>query len=462
MLLRSGRRQLSKGRICDLRASAVGYREMDRSTGVQAVAPLFLRHSDSAFESLRGKRIVREAALLIFCDPLPRQCARLQNLSEREWQSLLHWLDLSGLALYFLDRMVELKLTSWLPPLVLARLQQNLADNTERSRAMIGEYVAIQQAFQKARVSYANLKGLSFWPSSVPRPELRLQFDLDFLIAEESIAEARRILEERGYRLYLISGRSWEFKSNEKPGISIKDLYKAQPSHAVELHVEPSVLDRCSVLARVESRNLHGIAMPVLSPVDLFLGQGLHAFKHICSEYSRVSHLLEFRRHIISRRDDSAFWSALRETSGRNPRACLGLGVVTLLIAHVMGDFAPEALTDWAAESVPLPVRLWVETYARRVVFGSYPGSKLYLLLQRELDRAGVPAKRPLRQILLPARLPPPVIRAFPNETLAVKLGRYRMQLRFILLRLRFHIVEGLRYAWESHRWQRQRDRLGL
>jgi len=435
---------------------------MDRSPGVQAAAPLFLRHNDRAFESLRGKRLMREAVLLTFCDPLPRQCARLQNLSERDWTNLLHWLDLSGLALYFLDRMVDLKLTGWLPAHVLTRLQQNLADNSERSLVMIGESIAIQQAFQKAHVSYANLKGLSLWPSSVPRPELRLQFDLDFLIAEGSIAGARRILEERGYRLYLISGRSWEFKSNEKPGLSIKDLYKAQPSHAVELHVEPSVLDRRSVLERVEWRNLHGSAMPVLSPVDLFLGQGLHAFKHICSEFSRVSHLLEFRRHVIARRDDHVFWNELRETAERNPKACLGLGVVTLLIAHVMGDFAPKEFTEWTAESVPLPARLWVETYGRRVVFGSYPGSKLYLLLQPELEGAGVPAKRSLRQILLPARLPPPVIRAFPNETLAVKLGRYRMQLHYILLRLRFHIVEGLRYAWESHCWERQLDRLGL
>ena len=44
--------------------------------------------------------------------------------------------------------------------------------------------------------------------------------------------------------------------------------------------------------------------MPVLSPVDLFLGQGLHAYKHVCSEFSRVAHLLEFRRHVLARRDD--------------------------------------------------------------------------------------------------------------------------------------------------------------
>jgi hypothetical protein len=196
--------------------------------------------------------------------------------------------------------------------------------------------------------------------------------------------------------------------------------------------------------------------MSVLSPVDLFLGQGLHAYKHVCSEFSRAAHLLEFRRHVLVRRDDHAFWSELQSTARRNRRACLGLGVVTLLIEHVMGDFAPEALSGWTVKCLPGSARLWVERYGRRAVFGSHPGSKLYLLLQREFEAAGVPAKRPLRQILLPVRLPPPVIRAFPNETLAVRLHRYRMQLHFILFRLRFHIVEGLRYAWESHSWRRQ------
>jgi hypothetical protein len=197
----------------------------------------------------------------------------------------------------------------------------------------------------------------------------------------------------------------------------------------------------------------------VLSPIDLFLGQGLHAYKHVCSEFSRTAHLLEFRRHVLIRRDDQAFWSELRSTAEGNPRASLGLGVVTLLITHVMGDFAPEALTDWTVECLSPSARLWVERYGRRTVFGGIPGSKLYLLLQKELEAAGVPAKRSLRQILLPVRLPRTVIRAFPNEALAVRFSRYRMQLNFVLLRLRFHIVEGLRYAWESHLWQRRIDR---
>lgn len=404
---------------------------------------------------LRKEQHTREAALLSFCDPLPQQCAALQALSEREWRRLLHWMDISGLALYFFDRIGELQLSDWLPRSVLNRLQKNLADNTERTHSMIIESVAIQRQFQEAHLCYANLKGLSLWPTSVRKPELRSQFDLDFLVAERSASEARRILERIGYRLYLISGRSWEFKRNERANVSLKDLYKAQPSHAVELHIQSDTPGHASLLDRVEIRELYGCRMPVLSPVDLLLGQGIHAYKHVCSEFSRTAHLLEFRRHVLAHRDDQTFWRELQSTAAGNTRASLGLGLVTLLIEHGMGEFAPEALTDWTVRCLPGPARLWVERYGRRAVFGGFPGSKLYLLLQKELESAGVPAKRTLRQSLMPRRLPPPVIRGFPNESLSIRLGRYRLQLRFILLRLRFHIVEGFRYARESRRWQR-------
>ena len=410
---------------------------------------------------LRGEWAVREAVLSIFRDPVPGRCDLLEGLSERRWHNLLRWLDYSGLSLYFLDRIAELDRCNWLPASVSERLRCNLADNAERTRCMFAESAAIQQEFQRADLSYAALKGLSLWPCAVPKPELRSQFDLDFLVAERSAPKARRILESRGYRLYAISGRSWEFKLNEKPGVSLKDLYKPMPSHAVELHIEPDRAGYSSILDRLEYRELNGIAMPVLAPVDLLLGQALHVYKHLCGEFSRASHLLEFYRHVLTRRHDEAFWSNLRATAEGNQRAVLGLGLVTLLITRVMGEFAPGALTHWTLSRVPASARLWVETYRSRTVLGSFPGTKLYLLLQREMQPAGIPARRPRIKALLPSRLPPPVVRAFPNEAMAVRISRYRMQLELVFLRLRFHFVEGLRYAWESYRWKRQRNRLG-
>lgn len=416
--------------------------------------------SETTLNSLSDDYAIREAVLLTFCDPLPDECLRLASLSEKQWKKLLAWLDISGLALYFLDRIMELELPDLLPPRVLARLQQNQSDNNVRTAGMAAESVEIQRGFQAVGLSYATLKGFSLSPYSVPKPELRHQFDLDFLVAEQSVSEARRILERRGYRLYAISGRSWEFKINETPGVSITDLYKDLPGRSVELHVEVTIPGRPSLLGRTGTRDFSGISMPVLSAVDLLLGQGMHAYKHLNGEFSRAAHFLEFRRHVLHRCNDDAFWRELQSTLEDDPRACLGLGVVTLLITRVMGKFAPEALATLTVHRLPPAAKLWVEWYGRRAALQSFPGSKLYLLLQRELESAGVPAKRSLRQSLFPSRLPPALIQASGSEPVAMRIRRYRLQLGFIFSRLRFHMVEGLRYIWESCRWRQHVTRL--
>ncbi len=412
-------------------------------------------HTSTSPQSLARKLQAREAVLLIFCDPLPEQYARLWHLSDNEWQQLLHWLDTSGLALYFLDRVLELQLNDLLPRAVMARLQQNLIDNTERLRGMVDESIEIQREFQSSNLSYALLKGFSFWPHSVPKLQLRSQLDLDFLVAENSASQARQILERRGYRLHLVSGNSWEFKTGQIPQASLKDLYKNGPHRCVELHVETNANADSSLLARTVKRRFHGICMPVLSPADLFLGQGLHAFKHVCSDYSRTAHLLEFRRHVVAHRDDHAFWSELQSLAAKNPSASVALGVVTLLITHTMGEFAPAPLTRWTVDRLPDSARLWIDLYGRRSVFASFPGSKLYLLLQRELAHLGVPGKRTLWRALLPLRLPPPISPAAANDPLPMRLRRYWLQSRFVCFRLRFHVVEGAHYLWELSRWRR-------
>ena len=437
-------------------------RVIGQFSGEGAVTPSNAQHLMVDPKPLRSEQLVREAALLTLCDPLAQQGTLLEGLSSNQWKRLLRWLDFSGLALFFLDRLVDLGWQDSLPLPVLARLQQNLSDNTKRTRGMIAESIAIQQEFQGSCLRYAILKGLSLWPNSVPQPELRSQFDLDFLVAEESAPAARRALERRGYRLYAITGRSWEFKRNEKPGFSHKDLYKDLQSWAVELHIEPATSSVPSPMERLLWRDLYGFNMPTLSPVDLFLGQGLHVYKHICSEFMRAAHLVEFRNHVLFRRQDDDFWTQLHNSASENRQVSMALGVATHLITQVIGEFAPEALTGWTVQRLPRSVNLWCQMYGHKAVLGNYPGSKLYLLLQKELEGTGIPVKRSLRQSLLPSRLPPPVIRSFPNEKLSVRLNRYRMQLDLIIQRLRFHIVEGLRYAWELHHWRRNMNRVAL
>jgi hypothetical protein len=418
-------------------------------------------HANSPSDPLSRAFQLREAVLWLFCDPLRMEYARLLHLSHKEWKDLLHWLDTSGLALYFLDRLKELELLDILPSPVLARLMQNLADNTERMNGMIAESAAVQRRFQEAGLSYAVLKGFSLWPTSVPKPELRSQLDLDFLVAEEGAMEARRILEDAGYRLTIIAGengRSWQFESTENRSSSLKHLYKSGMRRSTDLHLEPAGVGRESRLSCTQKLSFHGIDMPILSPLDQFVGQGLHVYQHVCCEFIRAAHLIEFRRHVISRQPDDIFWSKLREQVAGNPEMCVRLGMVILLISRAMGQFAPEALTHWTVGQLSATASLWVDKYGKRTALASYPGSKLYLLLQDEMKPIGLAAKRSRMQALVPRRLPPAFVHVATGETFSARIKRYRNQLQFVFFRLRFHLLEGMRYLFESILWRQARN----
>jgi hypothetical protein len=403
---------------------------------------------------------LRDAALLFFCDPLPSECARITTLSLREWQDLLRWLDTSGLALYFLDRLCELNMSSLLPQDVIGRLRQNLSDNAKRIAFMIAESASLQVAFQKAGVSYAVLKGFSLWPISVPRIELRSQLDLDFLVAQESAVAARQILEEAGYQLRASDDKNLDFSANEGSTTSLKTMYETGRVRTAELHIESVAAGQTSLLTRIDCLRFHGLTMPALSPLDLFLGQGLHLYKHLCSQFVRAAHLIEFRRHVIARHDDAHFWHALERQCAAQPQVGIRLGVVLLLIARVMGPFAPGALTRWTVDPLPLAVHLWVDRYGPRIALAGFPGTKLYLLLEQELEALGVPRKHSLRHALLPRRLPQPISVAVPGESLRAQVNRHFRQFQFNLLRLRFSCVEGIRYGYESMLWKREKGRL--
>ena len=200
--------------------------------------------------------------------------------------------------------------------------------------------------------------------------------------------------------------------------------------------------------------------MPVLPPVDLFLGVSLHLYKHVCSTSFRCAHMIEFRREVLSHYNDNEFWNRVRAKAEASPRDRLALGVVTLLATRAVGAFAPEALTSWTVDRLPPRIRLWVETHGLRCALASFPGNKLYLLLQRELEAEGIVPKRSVERALLPSSLPPRIACQSTHASMSLRIQGAWKQLLYTFMRLRFHVVEGLRYAWEAQLWQRRVNQL--
>jgi len=407
-------------------------------------------------ESGRAARL-KEAVLASFHEPAPSVEARLREFAARDWWRAKYWLDVSGLALYFLDRLETLKLQSSVPGPFLLQLRTNLEENRERTTSLFNEAFAVTQAMRQSNIECAVLKGVTLPSESVHDFSLRNQMDLDLLIWESDAKLVEDCLLKFGYSLHAISGDTWEFKAG--PSVSsLKNLYQVRPERAVEVHLlssraGKSKLDR---LARSEWRFINGHSLPALSLPDLFIQQGQHLFKHMCSEYTRTSWVLEYWRHICSRLDDAKFWRAAERIAADEPGAGMAIGAATLLTSLIFGSCAPHELASWSMNQVPPGVCLWIHLYGRRILLSDRPGSKLYLLLRKEINPASISEKSARRRLLLPFHLPQGITRAAQNEGLPGRIRRYSLQAGFALRRFRFHVAEGLGLAIESLRWQRR------
>jgi hypothetical protein len=393
---------------------------------------------------------LRSAILACFAEDAKEIAQSLGRFGESDWRRQLKWLDLSGLALYLLDRLRGLGLETLLPSAILARLRRNLVDNRLRTAAMLAEAGEIARGFERAGVLCANLKGVTLSPESVPEPFLRLQLDLDLLVLETDADKARGVLETMGYVLDCKSGRTWEFKAGGSELPSLNDLYKVKPQRSVELHLAPA----SGLLERVVRREFLGVELPALSPVDLYLTQAEHLFKHLCGASTRAAWALEARRHIAARAQDGAFWQSVEGRLEGEPRLALAVAVVARLVEEIFGDVLPGYLSGLIEQQVSPGVQLWVKRYGRRVLLSGAYGTKHYLLLLAALPEF-TPRERGLGQMLVPRGLPPMITHGFAGETARSRMRRYWIQLGFVLDRLLFHGVEGARYLLEYSRFRR-------
>jgi Uncharacterised nucleotidyltransferase len=409
----------------------------------------------------RANKQVVEAVVAAFHDSAEMSAHRLSGLTARDWERSYHWLDASGMALYFLDRVESLHIENHLPPATLERLRGNLADNRQRSSIMLVEFASLNQSFQRAGLVYANLKGFSLSPDSCPRPELRCQLDLDFLIDGTQLDLARNILSKTGYELIAATPDVWEFKAGSDELTRITDHYKWRPQRCVELHFATSGPPTHLPFrdARLENRIRHswgGVTFPALTPADQFIAQAQHIFKHLCSACTRLSWLLEYQRHVAFRFQDQAFWEEVREHAASDPRTSIAIGLTTLLSFRIFGGKAPAQLEEWTSACLPAAVRLWADHYGREALLADFPGTKLYLLLQDELIGNDESWKQTKRRKLMPLRLAPRIVSVSTQDNVWKRMRSELFQLRFLVFRLRFHVVQGLHYLVEASRWKRR------
>ncbi len=423
-----------------------------------------MKNAQVNIETMTKSRSLRlkEAVIASFWEPAPSLRARFTEFSLADWQKAMYWLDVSGLALYLFDRLKTLELQDCLPSTILWRLRRNHADNSERADSLFTEAVAVNHSFKSRNIVFAFLKGVTLPSESVPDITLRCQVDLDILIRESDAVCVNECLRAHGYELDVISGSTWEFKAGITGLSTIEDIYRVRPERAIDLRVLPekknpdAMLPGSDLLDRAKLRSIQGVPLPALSPADIFVQQAVHLFKHMCSEHSRASWVLEFWRHISARRNDAAFWRQVEFIAAGEPQAGLAVGAAVLLTSLVFGPCAPEQIEHWSLDRLSPAVCLWIQMYGRHTLLADNPHSKLYLLLLRELRPNSAAERTVRRRLIFPIHMPQRITRGGPDEPIASRLRRYRAQARFATVRLIFHVAEGLRLAFESIRWQRR------
>lgn len=390
---------------------------------------------------------------------------KLLGTKSRNWEQVLQWLDDHGLTFYFYQK---LKVSGvGIPANVLARFEEDSSANRRRTQFLWQKFLSISRSFENAGVKYLVLKGFSHAPQFCPDTKLRHQGDLDYLVDEESLPAAQRLLEEAGYRL--------------KPPISDQEFVYIMPNlgeptrqrcyapehHAIELHLDIwdsdlnrlPMMDRIFSVRRAITHEISGFTFPALGDEDAFLLQVLHTCRHLFTYWIRMSCLYEIGYFLTRRASDSALWNRVQERVGDNPALRELTVVVSEMVSQLFAAPLPDLVRAWGKE-VRAPIRVWIDHYARDCAFGDLPvfqfnplpRSKLILFLHQQYQELCADKHVVRHQLIAPARIGR--MRSAVKKDPSLLLSKRWWKRQRIIKRSVFHGLSAMRYAVEIPRWR--------
>jgi len=394
----------------------------------------------------------------------------LRGFHRREWDRAITWLHDAGLALYLLQKLKDTNTTGLLPRPTLSRLEENLSANRQRVAYMAGQFDFLNQKLNDAGVRYAVVKGVSLVPQFCPDASLRHQSDLDYLVDNQSLRLAQRVLEDAGYSLK-------EHKTNEftflMPSAGAPppadEQYEAQAPHAVELRLAFWDSDSHGVFLTepkfsVDNTRTHQwqeLVFRALPEEDAFLLQIIHAFNHILTGWVRMCWLYEIAYFLNQRSTDRLLWERVEHRIAGDPLLREIVVVVSELSAELFRAPLPAMFRAWGEDLRPA-VQIWIQNYGRPWVlaknradqFSLFSAAKLVLFLHQQYLPDARARRNLVRIRLLPWERLSRRARSITAKSSINSRGR-RRQLERVLIRFVFHVTGGLRYLWEIPRWRR-------
>ena len=413
----------------------------------------------------------------------------LRRATDSQNRKLLRWLDQSGLALYFLDRLQQHNAAGRLPNNLRHALETRLSANRGRTANMLEEFRRLANAFHHFGVTFCALKGVSLIPDFCPAQHLRHQADFDFLISPDSIPQATRALQSHGYVQQEVkpSGEITFATPQTHVPSAADDIY-APPRHR-EIDLLPSlhldfhgfsIFTPTDQLARARTKTLDDLNFPALAADDMFALQILHAFSHLLGSWVRLSWLFEISNFLHAHHQDDSLWHSVIErqqsaqsqsgasTSASSASTRNAFGLILSLTQQIFPSSRPlpSPLHNWCIATLPAPIRVWIHHFGLRFAHSNLNGSKLSLFVHREFTRASsldrsVPVTRADRRAFNRYALR----RIFPvghrSSLGKVSITSPRAKLRVNALqglhsmqRVLFHLRELVSFPVEAIRWK--------
>jgi Uncharacterised nucleotidyltransferase len=403
--------------------------------------------------------------------------------SRYPWDRTLEWLDHSGIALFFWNRLKNLSIEKAIPPEIGERLERNLADHRLRVAEMVAEFDAINQCWESAGVKYAALKGLVLTPEYCPDIFLRTTYDYDYLLPCGSMTTAEEVLRRAGYvrKEDPVKHPVVYFHKAHRPRLPLSgdDLYSASFPRTIELHClfwDPDELKipleiQADPMGHLELRHLpvpssrQGSSWPerpvcfyALAEEHGLLFQVLHAFRHILQDWCRLCSLLDIAYFLHHRGRDNDFWDRFFELLEHDRELPEIAGVVFLLAAGLFGAQIPSVVAGQITGCLRRPLVSWVDHYGMDSALQNFSDNKFSLFLHREFVRDDATWRTILRSRLFPLHRPNQAVRAT-SRGIRSRWAASWKQRDYIARRLKHHLAATVRYVLESARWERARTR---
>lgn len=352
-----------------------------------------------------------------------------------------------------------------MPEAVQSRVDCDFAKNAQRWLRMKSVYEEIATALAAEGLECVVLKGFSHCPRFVRDPRHRWQGDLDLLLTEPQVRQAREVALGLGYEPLrrverrpldhlptLIRRTGWRWRG---------DYFDPEMPVSLELHFRlwdqrtedfgPSGLEH--FWERRARAVVDELKFTALHPADAVANASLHLLRHLLRGDLRPSHVYELAWLLDNSVDDADLWRSWRELHGESLRRLEAISFA--LAERWFACRLPEAARE-GVDRLPEDVKRWLEMYAASPLESRFHPNKDELWLHWSLLDSSGARMAVLRRRLLPERLPGPVEAVHVPEkqrTLRIRLeGRWQF---FVYASSRaLHHTRALpATAWSAARW---------